>query len=67
MEPAIVNLINFLVEELRETRKRTLPVSAEFQFQLLLWNSARRSRRLERLAAALRSMDAETNSDQKPE
>jgi hypothetical protein len=57
-------VVTFLVEELRETRARVLPASAEFQFQQLLWRSSRRTRRWEALAEAMKKQDAETTPTQ---
>lgn len=60
MDPAIAAVIAFLVEELREARKHAMPISAEVQLHTLLWQSARRTRKLERLAGSMKQLDAET-------
>jgi hypothetical protein len=62
MDPAVFSVLSFLVEELREARARALPPSADFQLYQILAQSARRTRRLERLAAAFDQIAAQTDS-----
>lgn len=60
-DSALHGVIAFLVEELREARLRAMPPASEVQFYILLAHSARRTRRLERLADAFGQLDAQTN------
>lgn len=62
MDPAVFSVLSFLVEELRDARARALPTSADFQLYQILAHSARRTRRLERLATAFGDLAAQTDS-----
>jgi hypothetical protein len=54
------NLVDFLFEELKTARGRAPTIEDEVTMQLLLRQSARRTRRLARLADALSKLDAQT-------
>lgn len=59
-ENPLAPVVSYLIEELRDARGRMIKPADEFRLQFLLWRAGRHTRRLERLAAAVAKLDAET-------
>ncbi len=60
MDPAVVSVMTFLIDEVKEARGRAMSATVEVQLHALLSHSSRRTRKLERVANAFSQLDAET-------